>query len=926
MDDPRTAEGDEQLREDIRLLGRVLGDVIRDQAGDRVFELVEATRAEALRIRREGKPSADLEARLAGLDERDALHVVRAFSHFSLLANLAEDLHHDRRRRYHRRHGSPPQPGSLDWALGRVDAAAPTGDEVRAALEGALVSPVITAHPTEVRRRTVFDVQRRVASLIRTRDRTDLDEPERAAWDAALWRAVLTLWQTALLRLSRLRLADEINEGLQYYDLSLFEVVPAINEALRAALRSRWPDADLLPRPMLVPGSWVGGDRDGNPFVTHEALELAVTRQATVAFERYLGELERLAVELSMSSRLVTPTPELTALADASGDGSPFRADEPYRRALRGVRDRLSATALATTGAVPGRPAGVERPPYPSPRELLDDLDAIDASLRSHGAAALADDRLAALRRSVEVFGFHLCGLDMRQNAAVHEEVVADLLAWAGVAADYRSLPEDERVAALSAELRGRRPLARADDSLPPATRRELAVLAAAAGAVRRFGPDAVPNYVVSMCRSVSDVLEVAVLLKEVGLAAPATVDRPAWQPVGIVPLFETIDDLRSAGATVRALLAEPRYRELLRSRGDVQEVMLGYSDSNKDGGYLAANWALYRAEVDLVEATRAAGVRLRLFHGRGGTVGRGGGPSYEAILAQPRGSVAGSLRITEQGEVVAAKYADPEMARRNLEALVSATLESSLLDVEGLGDGADEAYALLDDLAERARRAYRALVYETDGFVDWFRAATPLAELAELNLGSRPPSRTSSTRIEDLRAIPWVFSWTQCRIMLPGWYGTGTALEGWVAEGPDGAARSARLDRLRRLHDRWPFLRTVLSNMDMVLAKADLGIAARYAELVPDPELRDGVFAAVEAEHERTVRMLLAVTGRDRLLAENPPMARSIRNRFPYLDPLNHLQVELLRRWRSGDHGDLTKRGIQLTINGLATGLRNSG
>jgi phosphoenolpyruvate carboxylase len=926
--DPHTAEGDEQLREDIRLLGRVLGDVIRDQAGDRVFELVEATRAEALRIRREGKPSGDLEARLAALGERDALHVVRAFSHFSLLANLAEDLHHDRRRRYHRRHGSPPQPGSLDCALDRIDAAAPTAGEVRAALEGALVSPVITAHPTEVRRRTVFDVQRRVASLIRTRDRTDLDEPERAAWDAELWRAVLTLWQTALLRLSRLRLADEINEGLQYYDLSLFEVVPAINDALRSALRGRWPDAELLPRPMLVPGSWVGGDRDGNPFVTHEALELAVTRQATVAFERYLGELDRLAVELSLSSRLVAPTPELTALAEASGDGSVFRADEPYRRALRGVRDRLAASAQATTGAVPGRPADVELPPYPSPRELLDDLDAIDASLRSHGAAALADDRLAALRRSVEVFGFHLCGLDMRQNAAVHEEVVADLLAWAGVTGDYRALPEGERVAALSAELRGRRPLARADDSLAPATQRELAVLAAAAGAVRRFGPDAVPNYVVSMCRSVSDVLEVAVLLKEVGLAAPATAatDHPASLPVGIVPLFETIDDLRSAGATVRALLAEPRYRELLRSRGDVQEVMLGYSDSNKDGGYLAANWALYRAEVDLVEATRAAGVRLRLFHGRGGTVGRGGGPSYEAILAQPRGSVAGSLRITEQGEVVAAKYADPEMARRNLEALVSATLESSLLDVEGLGDGADEAYALLDDLAERARRAYRALVYETGGFVDWFRAATPLAELAELNLGSRPPSRTSSTRIEDLRAIPWVFSWTQCRIMLPGWYGTGAALSGWVSEGSDAAARAARLDRLRRLHDRWPFLRTVLSNMDMVLAKADLGIAARYAELVPDPELRDRVFAAVEAEHERTVRMLLAVTGRDRLLADNPPMARSIRNRFPYLDPLNHLQVELLRRWRSGDHGDLTMRGIQLTINGLATGLRNSG
>jgi phosphoenolpyruvate carboxylase len=665
-DDAARSPEDEPLRADIRLLGRVLGDVIRDQDGDRVFDLVEATRVEALRIRREGTEPDGLVARLAGLGERDALHVVRAFSHFSLLANLAEDLHHDRRRRYHRRHGSPPQPGSLDCALARIDGAGLRGDEVAAALGGALVSPVITAHPTEVRRRTVFEVQRRVAELIRTRDRTDLDDAERAAWDRDLWRSVLTLWQTALLRMSRLRLVDEINEGLQYYDLSLFEVVPAINESLRAALRGRWPEAGLLARPMLTTGSWVGGDRDGNPYVTAEALTLAVERHAAVALGRYLGELDRLVIELSMSSRLVDPLPAVVALAEASGDDSIFRADEPYRRALHGVHDRLAATAVATLGHVPGRPADVERPPYATPAELLSDLDALDASLRSHGAAALADDRLASLRRTVEVFGFHLCGLDMRQNAAVHEEVVADLLAWAGVTDRYRALDEATRVGLLVEELRVRRPLAAPDAALAPRTLDELAVLRAAAGAVRRFGPEAVPHYVVSMCRSVSDVLEAALLLKEVGLL-PAAGDAAGSVPIGIVPLFESVDDLHRAGATMTSLLSLPRYRAIVRAQGDVQEVMLGYSDSNKDGGYLAANWALYRAEIDLVEAARAAGVRLRFFHGRGGTVGRGGGPSYEAILAQPPGSVAGSLRITEQGEVVAAKYADPEMARRNL-------------------------------------------------------------------------------------------------------------------------------------------------------------------------------------------------------------------------------------------------------------------
>jgi phosphoenolpyruvate carboxylase len=385
--------------------------------------------------------------------------------------------------------------------------------------------------------------------------------------------------------------------------------------------------------------------------------------------------------------------------------------------------------------------------------------------------------------------------------------------------------------------------------------------------------------------------------------------------------LFETIADLRRAGATLRSLLGLEPWRRWVAARDGVQEVMLGYSDSNKDGGYLAANWALYCAELDLVDAARAYDVRLRLFHGRGGTVGRGGGPSYDAILAQAPGSVAGAIRITEQGEMVAAKYASPDLARRNLEALLAATLETSCLDVEsGLGDDAPAARAVMDELAERARAAYRALVYDTPRFVDWFRAATPIAEIAELNIGSRPASRTASGRIEDLRAIPWVFSWSQCRIMLPGWYGAGTALASW-SDGDEG-----RLGRLRLLWARWPFFRTVLSNMAMVLAKTDLGIARRYVTLVPDRDLGARVFERIAAEHARTVRLLLAITRQDELLADDPALRRSITQRFPYLDSLNHLQVTLLRRWRGGDHGPLVQRGIQLTLNGLATGLRNSG
>ena len=518
----------------------------------------------------------------------------------------------------------------------------------------------------------------------------------------------------------------------------------------------------------------------------------------------------------------------------------------------------------------------------------------------------------------MHVFGFHLSGLDMRQNSDVHEEVVAELLAWSGVHPDYCSLSEDERVNILADELSTRRPLVGDREQLSELARKELAIITAAARAVAIYGPPAVPNYIISMCRSVSDLLEAGILLKECGLL-DASGSEP-YCPVGIVPLFETIDDLRRGASILEAALDLPVYQSIVRARGDSQEIMLGYSDSNKDGGYLAANWALYRAELDLVESARKTGIRLRLFHGRGGTVGRGGGPSYEAILAQPPGAVNGSLRLTEQGEVIAAKYAEPQMAQRNLETLLAATLESTLLDVEGLGDAAEPAYEILDELADRAQRAYSELVHDTEGFVDYFLQSTPVSEIGSLNVGSRPTSRKPTSSISDLRAIPWVMAWSQSRVMLPGWYGTGSAIEGWIAGG-DG-----RLEKLRDLYQRWPFFQTVLSNMAQVLAKTDLGLAAHYAELVEDASLRRRVFDKIAAEHQRSINAHKLITGQDNLLADNPALARSVFNRFPYLEPLNHLQVELLRRYRSGDDDELVQRGILLTMNGLASALRNSG
>ncbi|BCN83667.1 phosphoenolpyruvate carboxylase [Prescottella equi] len=914
---PRAAT--EPLRDDIRLLGGILGDIVREQAGEDVFDLVERARVESFRVRRSEIDRAELAELFSTVDTADAIPVIRAFSHFALLANVAEDIHRERRRAIHVRAGEPPQDSTLAATYAKLDAA-PVDPEIAAgALAGALVAPVITAHPTETRRRTVFETQNRIMELMRRREWVTVDPAEADAVDRQLRRQILTLWQTALIRLSRLRIQDEIEVGLRYYDASLFEVVPRINAELRDALRSRWPDSGVLTEPMLRPGSWIGGDRDGNPYVTADVVARATHRASETALEHHLAELEVLERELSMSARLVTVTPELNRLAHESGDESAFRADEPYRRAVRGLRARLTGTAARILGHPAAHAVAGELPDYRDPAELLADLEIIDTSLRSHGDGTVADDRLAQLRNSVEVFGFHLCGLDMRQNSEVHEAVVAELLAWSGVHPDYASLPEDERVALLTRELATRRPLAGPHAEFSELTTKELGILRAAADAVDRIGPEAIPNYVISMCESVSDMLEAAILLAEVGLFDPDGEAGPRC-PVGIVPLFETIEDLRHGAETLTATLDVPLYRALVANRGDSQEVMLGYSDSNKDGGYLAANWALYRAELDLVRVAREKGIRLRLFHGRGGTVGRGGGPSYDAILAQPPGAVEGSLRITEQGEIIAAKYAEPRLARRNLEALVSATLESTLLDVEGLGDDAAPAYAVLDELAELARVAYADLVHDTPGFVEYFEASTPVAEIGALNIGSRPASRKQTQSISDLRAIPWVLSWSQSRVMLPGWYGTGTAFEKWVGDD------EGRLATLTDLYERWPFFRTVLSNMAQVLSKSDMGLAARYSELVPDAELREEVFGKISAEHARTLAMYRAVTGHDNLLWDNPALDRSVHNRFPYLEPLNHLQVELLRRYRAGDDSDNVRRGIQLTMNGLATALRNSG
>jgi phosphoenolpyruvate carboxylase len=919
MHDTRSSDKDQALREDIRLLGRLLGDTVRAQEGESVFGTVERIRQTSIRFHRDEDNTArrELEATLDALSPGSTIQIIRAFSYFSHLANIAEDLHRIRRSRAHACAGSPPRDGTMAAALARARNAAVSRQELHAFFDAALVCPVLTAHPTEIRRRSTIDREVEVARLLTERDRVRLTPEEEARTEQDLRRAILILWQTSILRQHRLKVIDEVVNGLSYYDYSFLRELPRFYADLEDDLATSDPTWNGIELPSFFRmGSWIGGDRDGNPFVTADVLHQALQLQGKRALSFYLDELHALGGELSLDDDIVSVSDQVGQLAQSSPDRSAHREHEPYRRAISGLYARLAATAVELGhGEVPRHAVG-EAPPYGDPGEFQKDLSSLKHSLVANGSDTLACGRLRHLCRAVDVFGFHLAGLDLRQNSDVHERTVAELLGVASPGCAYAGLAEKARAELLLNELRTARPLASPHIAYSGETASELAILREAAEAHRRLGAAAVPNYVISKATSVSDILEVGVLLKEAGLLRPTD----SALHVNIVPLFETIADLQNCASVMDELLSVAEYRALLAGRGDVQEVMLGYSDSNKDGGFVTSGWELYKAEIALVEVFRRHGIRLRLFHGRGGSVGRGGGPSYEAILAQPGGAVQGSIRVTEQGEVIAAKYSNPELGRRNLEILAAATFEATLLHSDREAPR-DEYLATMEELSRHAFKEYRSLVYDTPGFEQYFWESTVIGEIAHLSIGSRSASRTNSRRIEDLRAIPWVFGWAQCRLMLPGWYGFGSAVRAYLADHPDDG-----LAMLRGMYRDWPFFQTLLSNMDMVLAKSNIAIASRYAELVSDAALREAIFPKLRNEWQSSIEMLLAIAEQERLLERNPLLARSIKNRFPYLDPLNHLQIELLKRHRSGDPEERVVHGIHLTINGIAAGLRNSG
>ena len=966
MSQQQAASPHSALRQDIRLLGKTLGEVIQESDGRAIYDTIEKLRRAAVKFRREGDDTQEpiLERSIRRLNDEQVNSVARAFSYFLHLSNIAEDREQIRRQREYELSEKPAMRGSLRNAMSVLKGRGVKQRHILHALEDMSIVPVLTAHPTEVQRKSTLDLHREIARQLQHTDDT-LTPWEQQLSQQRLAGLVATLWQTRMLRQQKLTVLDEIDNALGYYQHTFLKAIPRLYQDLATQLEAEGKEG-FSARPALLPaflttGSWIGGDRDGNPNVDATTLEQALLRQATHAFRYYLDEVKALGTELSMSRSLVDVGSALDALATESRDTSLHRIDEPYRRACIHIYSRLDATARQVVGrSLANRPV-YEAEPYRDPSEFQADLGTIADSLEAHHGNAIAHLRLGGLRQAVKVFGFHLATLDMRQSSDVHERVLDELFTAASVKLDgqpvrYLELDEAQRIDLLRSELAQTRPLYSPWLEYSEETTKELAILQMAARCRARFGPRAIEQAVISHTETLSDLLEVLVLQQETGLMHPDAVHAGGYRAINsenatardtelaaglmVVPLFETIPDLERAPEIMAAWLDLPEVKERVRLAQDgIQEVMLGYSDSNKDGGYLTSNWALYCAERELVKVFQKRKTRLRLFHGRGGSVARGGGPSFEAIIAQPPGTVNGQIRLTEQGEVIQGKYKDAQVGRWHLENIVAATLEASLTPLAEAAKAEDQRLKKYFDvmcwMSEQAQNAYRKLVYGTEGFTDYFFATTPIREIAELNIGSRPAARKSTQRIEDLRAIPWGFSWAQCRLMLTGWYGVGTALTRYIEEGCEGAPDTAdsRLAQLQEMAQDWPFFRSLLSNMEQVLAKTDLTIARRYAGLVSDKRLRERIFKDIEAEYHTTMSVFRQVCGHD-LLEHDPQLAAALLERFAYIDPLNHLQVELLRRHRKTGPGNFSEhdsesrsqRAIHMTINGIAAGLRNSG
>lgn len=905
------------LRESVRLLGTQLGYVINEQAGDELFALEEEIRKTARELRaQDSTAAADRLIRLtAGLEPEKAFNVLRAFTIYFQLVNLAEfheTVEKSRDRRMER--ALPPAQAGVRDAVYQLSSAGKSAAEVEQLLRRTLAVPVFTAHPTEAKRRTVLGLLRRIAGDLEILDSAKLTEDERSRVLSRIEAELAILWQTDEVRMVKPKVVDEVRNGLFYFDAVLIDVLPEVYEELRRSLEEFYPDGfspeflGSLPT-VLRFGSWMGGDRDGNDFVLPQTSFDTVELQRELILGNFLQSISRLIRRLSQSSNRVEFSQALLGAVLSARDKSPEldekiallqQEHEPYRQMLTVIEHRLEATVASPRGASA----------YGRAAELLSDLTLIRTSLVENRGGQIALMLLDPIICQVRVFGFHLATVDIREHSKKHGDALAEVLKGVGLFTEgFGKIAEGEKIAFLAKEITASRPLMPWEGEYSAPTAKVLDLFSIIKHIHNEFGEHAVENYIISMAEQPSDVLTVLLFAKEARLK------------LNIVPLFETIDDLRRAPSVMRTLFQTPAYREHLARRDDLQEIMLGYSDSNKDGGYFTSHWSLYSAQRELVRVAEEFGVALRLFHGRGGTTSRGGGgPLNRAILSQPSGTVQGAIRVTEQGEMIDSNYSHPELARRNLEEFLSAALIASADILPN--DEQPQWLAVMEKLSKTSYGFYRQFV-EDEHFPEFFKEATPIEELGTLNIGSRPAKRGATRDIADLRAIPWVFSWTQNRCIFPTWYGVGTALTTIAASHPNG------LETLRQMFRDWRFFNTILLNCEMTLAKSDLSLLRLYCSLVGDQEMADRFFALLEDEHKRTVVMLLQVTGQTALLEHNPSLKETLFIRSHYLDPLTYLQVDLLRRYRAAvtlEEREPLLRAIQLSISGIASGMKNTG
>lgn len=916
------------LRRDVRFLGNILGEVLVHQGGRELLDIVEQIRETSKALRAEFVPELfeQFKTTVASLSPEIRHQVIRAFAIYFQLVNIAEQNHRIRRKRdYERSAGESVQRGSIESAISDLKERNIDVEGVQEILSNISLELVMTAHPTEATRRAVLDIHKRIAEDVMELDNPTLTYREREILRDKLLNEVLILWQTDELRDRKPTVIDEVRNGLYYFDETLFEVLPNVYEELERNLTKYYPGESWHVPSYLRFGSWIGGDRDGNPSVTAKVTWETLTLNRQLAIKKYEEKLHELVSILSFSTNLVEVSEELINSIKKDREHVELKcidlwrnAKEPYRIKLGFMLEKLANTRDESLKGSPMR--------YNSASELLEELHIIDRSLRGHFADYVADTHIGKLVRQVELFGFHMLALDIRQHSQEHENAMSEVLAKMNVVANYGSLSEEEKIALLSKLLEDPRPLTSSHLDYSPSTRECLDVYQTVYKAQQEFGPECISTYLISMTQGASDMLEVMVFAKEVGLFRKEA-DGSVRCTLQSVPLFETIDDLHAAPGIMKLLFELPIYRQAVAARGDLHEIMLGYSDSNKDGGAVTANWELRVALNDITATAGEHGVKLKFFHGRGGALGRGGMPLNRSILAQPPHTVGGGIKITEQGEVLSSRYSMQGIAYRSLEQATWALITAArLAKYPQAQDDAvlKEWEEISRSISETALNKYQDLIFRDPDFLTYFKESTPLPEVGELNIGSRPSKRKNSDRFEDLRAIPWVFAWTQSRYLLPAWYAAGTALKQYTGDDEQ------RLTTLKTMYEKFPFFRSLIDNLQMALAKADLTIAKEYADMISDSTIRDRIFTQIENEYKLTSDMILSITGQDEILDNVPVIQESIRLRNPYVDPLSYMQVQLLtelRELRAKDEDDPELlREVLLTINGIAAGLRNTG